>query len=113
MGHIPIVNQDTIQKVITEGCISTRGNLKDYKVKTIADLFADALTTRVGDLVFPWIIGSKNKPNIGFKYVFKVADKPYFVHGLDSCLFLTTFYLLCSIIIYHPITQVLQLQITV
>ena len=83
MGHIPIVNQDTIQKVITEGCISTRGNLKDYKVKTIADLFADALTTRVGDLVFPWIIGSKNKPNIGFKYVFKVADKPYFVHGDD------------------------------
>ncbi|MEM3245786.1 MAG: hypothetical protein QXN16_03395 [Candidatus Micrarchaeaceae archaeon] len=81
MGHIPIVNQETLQKVISEGCISTRGKLEDYKVKTIADLFADALTTRVGDLVFPWIIGSKSSANIGFKYVFKVADRPYFVNG--------------------------------
>jgi len=81
MGHIPIVNQETLQKVIQEGCISTRGKLEDYKVKTIADLFADALATRPGDLVFPWIIGSKDSQNIGFKYVFKVADKPYFVRG--------------------------------
>jgi hypothetical protein len=81
MGHIPIVNQETLQRVINEGCISIRGTLKDHIVKTIADLFADALTTRVGDLVFPWIIGSKNSENLGFKYIFKVADKPYFVRG--------------------------------
>lgn len=83
MGHIPIVNQETMQEVISQGCISTRGKLEDYKVKTIADLFADALTTRVGDLVFPWIIGSADSANIGFKYVFEVADKPYFVRGDD------------------------------
>lgn len=81
MGHIPIVNQETLRKVKSEGCISTRGNLKEYVVKTVADLFADSLTTRAGDLIFPWIIGSKNSANLGFKYVFKVADKPYFVRG--------------------------------
>jgi hypothetical protein len=81
MGHIPIVNQETLNRLIQDGCISIKGKLKDHIVKTVADLFADALATRPGDLVFPWIISSKNSPNLGFKYIFKVADRPYFVSG--------------------------------
>jgi len=86
MGHLAIVNQETIKKVIEEGCISTRGDLKDKWIKTTADLFSDVLATRKGDFIFPWIIKNRDTKNedpkrLGFKYVFKVAGSPVFIEG--------------------------------
>lgn len=83
MGHLPIVTQQSIENVIQEGCISTRGNLGTRMIKTAADLFSDVLACRRGDLVFPWIVSETNGEgvNIGFKYVFKVAGPPRYVRG--------------------------------
>ena len=81
MGHLPIVNQDTVTDVIQTGFISTRGDLNVIWEKTTADIFSDMLATREGDLVFPWIITGGGKPNLGFKYVFYVDGPPIFVKG--------------------------------
>lgn len=81
MGHLPIVNQETVNNMIKEGCISTRGDLNEMWVKTTSDIFSDVLAVRKGDLVFPWIIKGGKSSNLGFKYVFKVAGTPFFVKG--------------------------------
>lgn len=81
MGHLPIVNQSTVNDVIRDGYISTRGDLKEMWEKTTADIFSDVLATRPGDLVFPWIIAGAGKQNLGFKYVLKIAGPPIFVQG--------------------------------
>jgi hypothetical protein len=81
MGHLPIVNQATILKMISDGCISTRGSLGKLWIKTTSDILSDVLATRKGDLIFPWIIHGEGGSNIGFKHVFKVADSPIFVKG--------------------------------
>ncbi len=83
MGHLPIVNQETILNVIKEGYISTRGTLKKYIIKTTSDIFSDVLASRKGDLIFPWIIHGETGENIGFKYVFKIEGPPIFVEGDD------------------------------
>lgn len=81
MGHLPIVNQETLVSMIRDGFISTRGKLGVHKVKTIADIFSDALSTREGDVVFPWIIKSEISENLGFKCLFRVDGPPIFVKG--------------------------------
>jgi len=81
MGHLPIVNQETLVSMIRDGFISTRGNLKRLMIKTTSDIFSDVLATREDDLIFPWIIRSRVSENIGFKYVFSVAGPPVFVKG--------------------------------
>jgi hypothetical protein len=87
MGHLAIVNQKTIKYVISEGCISTTGTLGKNMIKTVSDIFADALATRPGDFVFPWIISDKSNKkdksnkNIGFKYIFRVKGPPVLVNG--------------------------------
>jgi hypothetical protein len=81
MGHLPIVNQATLLKMIGGGCISTRGNLGKLWLKTTSDILSDVLATRKGDLIFPWVISGDGKSNIGFKYMFKVAGRPYFIQG--------------------------------
>lgn len=82
MGHLPIVNQETIEHVKKEGFISIKAKLPEKKIiNVISSMFADVLAVRKGDLIFPWITKSKRKANIGFKYVFKVAGPPILVEG--------------------------------
>lgn len=81
MGHLSIVNQETLFDVIRSGYISVRGNLKEYWLKTLADIISDVLATRKGDFVFPWIIKGKKSENIGFQYIFRVAGDPIYVWG--------------------------------
>ena len=83
MGHLPIVNQKTVKQMISEGCISTRGDLKKRWIKTTADIFSDVLAVRKGDLVFPWIVKGDKSENVGFKYVFKVFGPAFFVKGRE------------------------------
>ena len=78
-GHLPIVNKVTAKLMICEGCILIQAELKEKRLKTIADIFSDVLATRKGDLVFPWIIRDGNIPGEGFKYVFRIAGPPVFV----------------------------------
>lgn len=81
MGHLSIVNLNTLQNVINTGYISTRGDLKEKKVKTVSDLLSDVLATRYGDLVFPWIARGERTKNIGFQYIFRIDEQPIFVRG--------------------------------
>lgn len=89
MGHLPIVDLATIENIIETGYISIRANLKTLIEKTVADLFSDILVTRVGDLIYPWIIKkemrgaiSYNDPDLlGFRFRFEVAGPPIFVNG--------------------------------
>jgi len=81
MGHLPIVNRETIQEIISSGYIGVRGDLNKNWIKTSADIFSDVLATRKGDLIFPWIVNSEGGSNMGFKYVFKVSGDPIFVGG--------------------------------
>lgn len=81
MGHLAICNNKTVKEILETGYVSTRGVLKSMPVKTISDLFSDALATRKGDLIFPWIIKSNNNDNIGFRYILKVDGPPIYVLG--------------------------------
>lgn len=81
MGHLPIVNNETIQDVLNTGYVCTRGNLGAYAIKTVSDLFSDVLAVRKGDLLFPWITLGGDNHNIGFRYVLKVDGKPIYVPG--------------------------------
>lgn len=83
MGHIPIVNQETLVEVIKKGCIEIKGKVedKDKIIETAASMFADVLAVRKGDLVFPWIINSSESEGLGFQYVFKIAGDPIFIQG--------------------------------
>lgn len=83
MGHLPIVNQETVQRAIEEGHVGTRGSLGPRWVKTVADLFSDALATRPGDWVFPWIVKGGGGANLGFKYAFRVAGEPFIARGQE------------------------------
>lgn len=52
MGHIATVNQRTLPPSINQGFLAVTGSMGKRWYKTIADLFADALSTRPGDPVF-------------------------------------------------------------
>ena len=50
MGHLAIVNANTIKRITDQHpYISIGGTLQAHPCKTISDLFADALTVREGD----------------------------------------------------------------
>jgi len=85
VGHLPIVNKNTLQNLIKQGCLSTRGNIGIYLEKTVADLFSSVLAMRPGNYVFPWEVSlNRNKKGRGFFGIFKVAKKKtYFVKGDD------------------------------
>ena len=81
MGHLCIVNNETIENVIKTGYISTKGDLGKLPIKTISDLFADVLAMRKDDLVFPWVIKGDDNSNIGFRYMMRVSGQPIYVKG--------------------------------
>lgn len=81
MGHLPIVNQETLKLVIEKGCIETKGKINNKIVETAASMFGDVLATRKGDLVFPWIVDSDESEGLGFQYVFRIGGDPVFVRG--------------------------------
>lgn len=90
MGHLSIITLDTIEEILDTGFISTRGDIgsknekgRPYLEKTVADLFSDALATRKGDVVYPWIVKDKksNTPNVGFQYKMIISGNPIFVKG--------------------------------
>jgi hypothetical protein len=67
MGHLAIVNSATIQKISdSHPYISFGGKLKELPLKTISDLFADALAVRDGDYIFTWMINGGLSPGVGF-----------------------------------------------
>ena len=75
MGHLAIVNADTIQRINSQNpYISIGGTLGAYPYKTISDLFADALTVRDGDIIFTWMVNTQHKEGIGF-------DRYYIANG--------------------------------
>lgn len=75
MGHLAIVNSDTILGITNQHpYISIGGTLNNLPYKTISDLFADALTIRDGDIIFTWMIDGGSVPGIGF-------DRYYIANG--------------------------------
>lgn len=83
MGHLAIVNIETLEDVLSSGCISTRGNINKIWLKTTSDLFSDALCIRKGDLIFPWIIKGDSGKNLGFRYVLKAKDVAHYSFGSE------------------------------
>ena len=79
MGHLAIVNSDTIRR-ITNGhpYISIGGTLNAYPLKTISDLFADALAVRDGDYIFTWMIDGGGTFGTGFDRYYIATGKVYF-----------------------------------
>lgn len=75
MGHLAIVNSDTILGITNNHpYISIGGTLNSLPYKTISDLFADALTVRDGDIIFTWMIDGGRAPGVGF-------DRYYIANG--------------------------------
>ena len=81
MGHLAIVNTETLDEVIRKGCISTRGDLGSLWLKTTSDLFSDALCIRKGDLIFPWVVKGEKNENMGFRFVMKAMDVAHYAYG--------------------------------
>lgn len=75
MGHLAIVNNQTIQQINNNNpYISIGGRLNSYPYKTISDLFADALLVREGDIIFTWMVDSELSTGQGF-------DRYYIANG--------------------------------
>jgi len=81
MGHLPIVSDKTFCEVLASGYVSTTGKLGKHWLKTIADLFSDALATRPGHVMFPWFSFTKDSVCVGFRGELIVEGKPIFVPG--------------------------------
>ncbi|HEY6783396.1 MAG TPA: hypothetical protein VI159_00505 [Gemmatimonadales bacterium] len=65
--------------MIQWGEVAIKARVKVLLEKTIADVFADALATRPGHPVFPWVISG----GWGFREAFAVAGAPRFVRGSE------------------------------
>ena len=79
MGHLAIVNSVTIQKISNNHpYISIGGTLKKYPLKTISDLFADALAVRDGDYIFTWMIDGGGTLGTGFDRYYIATGKVFF-----------------------------------
>jgi hypothetical protein len=69
MGHIAIVNSDTLENVKNTGYVSIIASKDgDFLLKTISDQFADLLNVKKGDKIFFWLIANKKlkTQNLGF-----------------------------------------------
>lgn len=83
MGHLAIVTPSTItQTNNNHPYISYKGTLGDKLYKTIADLFADALVVREGDIIFTWCVNEKGNKGYGFERYF-IADGSVFFDPND------------------------------
>lgn len=78
MGHLSIVIESSLQKMIKKGAVLVKvGDSNCRPSKKWADILADALSIRKGDLVFPWVVKSTQT---GFSYQFKASDSAYLVN---------------------------------
>ena len=89
MGHISITKERTLADIVKYGYISTGGEVNNHPnmaIKTIADMFADVLAARCGDVVFPWVINDNDsKPKTtgyGFKHIFHVSGPLFTSKGM-------------------------------
>ena len=74
MGHLAIVVKSTLELIDKDRpYISYRGTLRDDIYKTIADLFADALTVREDDKIFTWCVNETGAKGNGFDRYY-IAD---------------------------------------
>lgn len=80
MGHLPICDPTTFA-LFMDGYVAIRSDLRKLMEKTTADIFSDALATRPGQPIFPWVINGCGDAGWGFKHVFTVSDEPLFVAG--------------------------------
>lgn len=100
VAHISTVNERTLPPAINQGFVATTGSMGARWEKTIADIFADALSTRPGDRLFFQLTGRSvgdssslsgylshvnfsNQPPFsstskGFTGVAKIKDQPFF-----------------------------------
>lgn len=78
MGHLPIVTEASLDLILSTGHLGTTGVLGKMWRKTLADMFADLLVARAGDLVFPWSIRDpvSGAPGRGFGFQLAVAGRP-------------------------------------
>ncbi|MDD3803607.1 MAG: hypothetical protein PHW02_04355 [bacterium] len=83
MGHLIISNCKSLLEIQKTGHISIYAKLGKRSTKTIADIFSDLLAIRKGDLIFLWIVKHRDccDGEVGFKYVFRVKNKPFFLEG--------------------------------
>ncbi len=79
MGHLAIVNPDSINNINNNHpYISLRGTLGLNPLKTISDIFADALSVRDGDYIFTWMVNSADAPGVGFDRYYIANGSAYF-----------------------------------
>lgn len=78
MGHLPIVTESSLQRMVAKGAVLVKVGEADCRPsRKWADILADALSIRKGDLVFPWVVKSKQT---GFAYQFKASDSAHLVN---------------------------------
>lgn len=83
MGHLCIVNRETVAATIGRGAVRTRAELagKKLSVSQLADLFADALVVRRNDRIFPWLTGVQQA--VAFNTVCRAEGRAQFHAGSD------------------------------
>lgn len=78
MGHLPIVTESSLQLMVAKGAVFVKVGEADCRPsRKWADILADALAVRKGDLFFPWVVESEQT---GFSYQFKASDSAYLVN---------------------------------
>lgn len=88
MGHLPIVNAQSLLELRKSGVIRVRARLgnddstRNGLIHQLADMCADLLSTRRGDSVFPWKTGEKGGPSFSMRCT--ISGSPVFVPGSDA-----------------------------
>ena len=86
MGHLVIVNAATYEKTIASGFIGVRASLgansatKPSILGQYADLAADLLGVRPGDLIFPWLTDTSR--GVAFRNVSVAQSRVYRLPGV-------------------------------
>jgi hypothetical protein len=77
MGHLPIVDKDSLELMIRKRAVLVKVPGEHCKPsQKWADILADALCVRKGDHVYPWMVKSKKA---GFSYRFIASDSAFLV----------------------------------
>lgn len=84
MGHLCIVDTDTFGKTIGTGAVRARasigGSVGTFS-QQLADIFADALMVRPGDLVVPWVTGVQQ--GVAFHTVCRASQRAHIDSGSE------------------------------
>lgn len=81
MGHLAIVDENTVKEIFRTGVVQIKARLGKQCFKSAADIFADVLSVRPNDPIYPWITSCSSSLSPSFTHKFVASGKAWLNKG--------------------------------